>query len=321
MKKVVVITTGGTIASTTDPETGRSLSGKLTGEQLISAFDSSLIQNIKVEVYSAFQVPSNAMRAEHLIALKSIVQKFISLNEVDSVVITHGTDTLEETTFFISTTIKSNKTIVTTGSQRIPGEMGSDSFTNIRDAITVASSDKSKGFGTLLVFNEKIFSPKHVRKTSSWNVDGFSGGEVGYIDKGDIFLQSRNIPSEHFFENLDNLSEVVLIKAASGMSDIFIKAAMDNKVQGIVIEGFGRGHVPPNWIGAIRQAIELGIKVVVTTSCEHGRVFPAYEFQGSFADLTQSGVISGHDMDSKKARILLACLIASGSDVNQSSFC
>lgn len=321
MKKIVVITTGGTIASTTDPETGRSVSGKLTGEQLLSGFDASLIQEVHVEVHSAFQVPSNAMRAENLIALKAIVQKFLSMSEVDSVVITHGTDTLEETTFFLSNTIKSQKPVVTTGSQRIPCEVGSDSFTNIRDAITVAASDSVKGLGTLLVFNEKIFDPRHVKKVSSWNVDGFRGGEIGYIDKGDIFLQNRNIPAKYSFDDLDRLAEVVLVKAASGMSDMFIKAAIDNKVQGLVIEGFGRGHVPPDWVQAIRQAVESGIQVVITTSCDNGRVYPAYEFKGSVADLTQQGVLSGHDMDSKKARILLSCLIAAGTAIDQRSFC
>ncbi|TCK04085.1 asparaginase [Marinobacterium mangrovicola] len=320
MKKIAVITTGGTIACTTDPETGRSIAGKLTGEKLLGAYKDLSSDQVELEVFSAFQIPSNAMDFDKLLLLKSVVESFLIRTDISGVVITHGTDTLEETSYFLSLAITSHKPVVNTGSQRIPGEIGSDSFANIRDAITLAAADQPDCSGTLLVFNEKIFSPRSVRKVHTSNVDGFAGGQIGTIDRGEVFIQCTATAAKACFDTLPALAVVQLIKAASGMSDLFIRAASTSNAQGLVIEGFGRGHVPPGWLPAIKAAVDSGMKVVITSACDQGRVYPAYEYPGSFADLTANGVISGQDLDAKKARILLACLIGSGQAVDSQSF-
>src|SRR5699024_5081520 len=156
MKKIVMISTGGTIASKRNPETNLLTAGLLTGEELSAKCQ--LSEEIDLEVVSAFQVPSNRMSFETLEILKEKVEDVFSDEAVDGIVVTHGTDTLEETAYFLDLTIADHRPLVITGSQRGPDEIGTDAFVNLRQSIMLAASEQAHNMGALVLFNERIFS-------------------------------------------------------------------------------------------------------------------------------------------------------------------
>lgn len=313
MKKIYVLTTGGTIASKKNEQSGLLASGSIEGEELIFMEDLSLDIDIKVE--SFFQIPSNHMSFDRLIKLRDRIKYLFDNKNVDGVVVTHGTDTLEETAYFLDLTINSEKPIVVTGSQRSPMATGTDAFTNIRQSILVATNEKSKNIGTVVVFNEKIFCAKYVKKIHSYNVnafDAFGYGYLGYIDKNDVYIYQTPVRKEHYVTN-NKLPRVDIVTFPLDADGSLIEYLVDNKnTKGIIIEGSGRGHISPKAVDSISKATENGIKVVLTTDCEEGRVHPIYDFAGGVNDLINRGVIIGKDYNSKKARVKLAVLLGSG---------
>ena len=319
-KKVVMISTGGTIASKKNESTGLLTSGLMTGQELSTRCN--LPNFIEVEVDSAFQIPSNKMDFDSLMVLKLKIEQTFEREDVSGIVVTHGTDTLEETAYFLDLVIKDERPVVVTGSQRGPDEMGTDSFVNLRQSFLLSVNENAFGLGVLTLFNERIFCSKYLQKTHSSNVAGFSAhgyGYIGTIDQDKVKILQKPIKQEKF-ELKEKLPHVEILKTSIGSSDIFIKSAIENNIQGLIIEAAGRGHVPPNIMEAIRTAVEKGIVVVVTTSAEEGNVKVIYDFPGSAYDLKKSGVILGSDYDSKKARIKLAVLLAAEKEKLDSYF-
>ncbi|MDM5338782.1 asparaginase [Fictibacillus enclensis] len=309
-KKVALITTGGTIASKPNETSGLLSSGALTGEELADMIE--LPSDIEVKIFSLFQVPSMHMTFDHLKVLKEAIENLYREDQYDGVVITHGTDSIEETAYFLDLTVADERTVVVTGSQRSPGETGSDSYTNMRHAIYTACDPDLKGSGTVVVFNERIFSARYVKKVHASNLQGFNSfgfGYLGIIDNDKVVPYQKPIGREVYPLHKE-VPQVDIIKCYIGADGKFIKAAMDSGVKGLVLEGAGRGQVAPLMMEAIVDAVKSGIHVVITTSSEEGQVYPTYDYLGSTYDLVENGVILGKDYDSKKARIRLAVLLA-----------
>lgn len=317
MKKVALITTGGTIASKYNEE-GRLVSGVLTGSELCGKLN--LPGNIEVEVYSLLQKPSMHITFEDLDVVREKINTLFQEKSVDGVVVTHGTDSLEESAYYLDLTIDHELPIVVTGSQRSPEETGSDANRNLRDAIFAAADNKLRNLGTVVVFNERIYSARYVRKIHSSNLQGFgvSGyGYLGIIDNGDVILYQKPVVKEKHIPVSDNIPVVDIVKCYQGADDKFIRACIAARVDGIVLEAAGRGQVTPVMMDAIREAINKGIHVVVTTASEEGEVYPAYDYPGSAHDLQKAGAVMGRDYDSKKARIKLIALLRAGEDVRE----
>ncbi|WP_246009029.1 asparaginase [Vreelandella nanhaiensis] len=312
--RVMIFTTGGTIASSLD-DSGRNRSGELQGEVLISQV--SLPENtaIDVEVCSLLQKPSNAISLNDLMNLRQACIDLAENSDVAGIVITHGTDTLEETAYFLDITLPVSPTIVLTGSQRAPHESGTDAFRNIADAVMVAASNQARGLGALVVFNQSIFSARQVRKVNSFQVNGFASpetGPLGYVDGARINIAMR--PARH--ERLKLLSDaslprVDIIPAYLGASPILLENAIASGATGLVIDGLGRGHVPPEWLAAVSHITDRGIPVAIVSNCHSGSVHASYEFAGSLASLEAVGVIPVPDLSARKARIALSVLLAS----------
>lgn len=311
MKKVVLLTTGGTIASKRN-SSGKLASGVMTGEEL-AAF-CGLPNNINVIIDSIFQIPSKHMTFERLLALESRINTYFEQGDVDGIVVTHGTDSLEETAYFLDLTVPSDKTIVVTGSQHAVEEAGSDAFVNLRDAVFAACDESLRGAGTVVVFNERIYPAKYVKKEHASNVQGFHAfgyGHLGIIDNDEIYVYQKPCRREHY-PLVSIPPRVDIIKSYLGADGVFVRAACEAGAKGIILEGAGRGQVAPKMVEAIADAARQGVAVVITTSAEEGAVYPTYDYRGSTNDLMQRGVILGKDYDSKKARIKLAVLLASG---------
>ncbi|MFF2449929.1 asparaginase [Neobacillus sp. NPDC058068] len=312
MKKVVLLTTGGTIASKPNAESGKLASGALTGEELAAMCN--IPKDMEVIVESVFQKASIHITFEDLVVLKNKIEAYFKDDAVSGVVVTHGTDTMEETAYFLDLTINDYRPVVVTGSQRSPEDLGSDVYINLQHAIYAACSSDLHDAGTVVVFNERIFAARYVKKEHASNIQGFSVfgfGYLGIIDNDQVQIFQKPIKRE-FYDIQSPIPQVEIIKCYIGADGKFVKAAREAGVGGIVLEGVGRGQVAPMMMEEIVKAIEAGIKLVITTSAEEGSVYTTYDYDGSAYDLYNKGVILGSDNDSKKARIKLAVALASG---------
>ncbi|NYS77394.1 MULTISPECIES: asparaginase [Halomonadaceae] len=313
-KHIVVLTTGGTIASKPS-DSGRSQSGALSGEQLLDQVALPKGVDVTLEVISILQKPSNAVTLADLAELHYQGRRALLRADVDGLVITHGTDTLEETAYFLSLTLPADKPCVITGSQRAPHQLGTDAFKNICDAIVAAASPQLSQLGCVVAFNESLFAARHARKVSSFQLHGFDApgaGSLGYIDGHRLKLYHAATAIEPAIEGWDTpLPRVDLLPAYLDASPALLKACVESGAKGVVIDGLGRGHVPPGWMNDIRALVSAGVPVAVVSSCAQGPVNTSYEFSGSLADLMSSGVIALNDISARKARLALALLLSS----------
>ncbi len=270
---------------------------------------------IAVEVRSLLQKPSNAISLDDLMSLRRECQALAESSDVTGIVITHGTDTLEETAYFLDITLPDSPTLVLTGSQRAPHEPGTDAFRNIADAVMVAASDEARGLGTLVVFNQSIFSARQVRKVNSFQVNGFAApdvGPLGYVDGDRVRVAMHPARPEALELPADaTLPRVDILPAYLDASPALLEAAVAGGAAGLVIDGLGRGHVPPEWLDIIPRITAQGIPVVIVSSCPSGPVHASYEFVGSLASLEAAGIVAVPDLSARKARLALSVLLAS----------
>lgn len=319
MSHIKLLTTGGTIASKRDPVTGLQQTGLITGEELAEKID--LHDDINISVEEIIKVSSSAITFENLITIKDSVLKALS-DDVDGVVITHGTDTLEETSYFLSQVIPAGKAVVVTGSQRGPELIGTDAYANLQDAITLAADIEAAKIGVSVLFNSKVFMPRFVKKVNAMNVDGFGGGGTGYlglVDGHDVKIHQYPAHS-NAYKVESELPEVDIIKCALGTDAKFIDCAIDHKVSGLVMETMGRGHANDLVAAGVKRAVDAGIKVVITSASDEGDVRVAYDFSGGISQFEKDGAVNGGSYDSKKARLKLAVMIAAGEEVTAEDF-
>lgn len=320
MSHIKLLTTGGTIASKRDPETGLQQTGLISGEELAEKLN--LHENINISVEEIIKVSSSAITFENLITIKDAVLNALEDDDVDGIVITHGTDTLEETSYFLSQVIPAGKAVIVTGSQRGPELIGTDAYANLQDSITLAADADAAKIGVSVLFNSKIFMPRFVKKMSAMNVDGFGGGGTGYlglVDGHDVKIYQHPAHSNTY--NVEGqLPEVDIIKCALGTDEKFIDCAIDHKVAGLVIETMGRGHANDFVAAGVKRAVDAGIKVVITSASDEGDVKVAYDFSGGISQFEKDGAVNGGSYDSKKARLKLAVMIAAGEEVTAEDF-
>ncbi|MGN7296004.1 asparaginase [Ferdinandcohnia sp. SAFN-114] len=320
-KRIIMLSTGGTIASKRNPVTGLLTAGVMSGEELSEMCD--LPSYIDVDVLSVFQIPSNHMTFGHLITLKEKIEEVFENPDIDGVVVTHGTDTLEETAYFLDLVIADERPVVITGSQRGPQVNGTDAFVNLRQSILLAAYPECRGLGTVALFNERIFTGRYIKKKHASNVDGFTSfgfGYLGIVDQDTIFIYQKPVKRETYTLK-NSLPSVELVKTSLGSDGKFIDCAAEHGAKGIIVEAPGRGHAPPYILESVKRAVEKGIYVILTTSAEEGEVKTVYDFPGSAWSLQNTGVLLAGDYDSKKARIKLAVLIAAGvKEINEDHF-
>jgi L-asparaginase len=310
--KIVLLSTGGTIASKKNPETGRYMAGAMTGEELASLCE--LPDHMDIEVESVLQVPSNQMNFEYFIPLKQKIEEVFQDKEVDGIVVTHGTDTMEETAYFLDLTIADERPVVMTGSQRVPDALGSDAYPNVRQAILVAGHADSRSAGTLVLFNERIYAARHVMKYHASNLDGFMSpgyGYLGTVDEDQVYFYQKPLRRGTYAIG-DTLPDVEIVKSYAGAKGWFVTSALEAGAKGLILEGTGRGHVAPPMMEAIRAAAGKGMTIVITSGTLEGEVHTVYDFAGSAHEMQETGVILARDDASRKARVKLAVLLAAG---------
>ena len=312
--KVIVISTGGTIAMRYDP-VRKAVFPAVTGKELLEAVP-PLADLCPVEVYEFSNIPSSQMDPPLMLKLAKKVEELLEEDNVLGAVITHGTDTLEETAYFLSLVLKTQKPVCVVGAMRSSAEISPDGPKNIFNAVKTAASPDARGKGVLVVLNDEIHSAVEVTKTSSSNVSTFKSpfwGPLGYVDDDRVIF--RRAPT--FLQRIDTkevIDDVYLVKFAAGTDDFIIQALIDKKVKGIVIEGMGRGNIPPKVVPGIERAIKENIPVVLTTRCISGRVLGVYGYEGAAKPLSEMGVILGGDLSGQKARIKLMLALSKTKD-------
>ena len=312
--KVIVISTGGTIAMRYDP-VRKAVFPAVTGKELLEAVP-PLADLCPVEVYEFSNIPSSQMDPPLMLKLAKKVEELLEEDNVLGAVITHGTDTLEETAYFLSLVLKTQKPVCVVGAMRSSAEISPDGPKNIFNAVKTAASPDARGKGVLVVLNDEIHSAVEVTKTSSSNVSTFKSpfwGPLGYVDDDRVIFR-RAPTSLQRIETNEVIEDVYLVKFAAGTDDFIIQALIDKKVKGIVIEGMGRGNIPPKVVPGIERAIKENIPVVLTTRCISGRVLGVYGYEGAAKPLSEMGVILGGDLSGQKARIKLMLALSKTKD-------
>ncbi len=258
-------------------------------------------------VEDVFYLPSPHMTPKEMLVLQQLIDKRAEVDQIDGVVITHGTDTLEETAYFLNITVQANIPIVVTGAMRSSNELGSDGLYNFLSAVKVASSDEAKGKGVLVVLNDEIHCATNVTKTHSSNVATFQSpqyGPIGIVTKRGVMFHQALLHNECY--KVDAITKnVVLLKAYAGMDDTLLSAIENLQVDGIVIEALGQGNVPPTIIPSLKRLIDKGVPIVLVSRCFNGIVQDVYSYEGGGKQLKDLGAIFTNGLNGQKARLKL----------------
>ena len=232
----------------------------------------------------------------------------------DGVVVTHGTDTLEETAYYLELTLDVNLPIVITGAMRSSNEIGADGLANLRSSLVVATDDESADKGVLVVMNDEVHTATYVTKTHTTNVATFQTptfGPIGLVSKNNVIYFQKLIKKEHY--NVSTTEKrVYLLKAYAGMDGELINAVCNLGADGLVIEALGAGNLPPKTVPAIRNCIENNIPVVFVSRAFNGVTQDVYDYEGGGKRFQQDGVIFTTGLSGQKARIKLMILLEAG---------
>jgi L-asparaginase len=303
LKRAVIITTGGTIAMKRGPMVGGAVP-TLKGDDFLAQLPRSGI-DLTFEEFA--NLPSSHFTPTQMLDLSRRVEAALRAPDIDGVVVTHGTDTLEETAFLLDLTLNSHKPVVVTGAMRTATALGYDGMANLAGAIRVAVAPETRECGVLLVFNDTIFAASEVQKIHSQSVDAFaspSTGPLGRVDGERIWLHHR--PAQRQYIPCVRLEEMIdLVTVTQGAADRQLRHALDDGMAGIVIEALGGGRVPPWWLPTISEATSRRIGVVVATRCGAGSLYDEYGYVGAYHDLRRAGVVFAHNLNGVKARIKL----------------
>lgn len=315
MKKIAIITTGGTIAMAHDP-----ILGVVPSENINKKLDDiPYLKNIAETKLIEFKnIPSPHMNPELMFELSLFIKKIIKGKEFDGVVVTHGTDTLEETAYFLDLTIDTSKPVVLTAAMRNWSEPSTDGPMNLIAATRVASCDKAIDQGVLVCLNDEIHAAREVTKTYTSNVATFDSpgyGPLGIVDEDTVVFFRRSLERMHIeAKNIE--PKVALIKTYTGDDGSIIRKLPELGYKGLVLEGFGRGNVPPAVADAAVELVKSGIPVVVVSRCFKGRVLGVYGYPGGGADLRKRGIILGQEVSGQKARIKLVVVLGKTDNLN-----
>lgn len=312
---IVIVFTGGTIASTLDREWGGVVPSLTGGEILARIPEIRAHADLCVHEYGTF--PGPHMTLERMNEVRQIVQAYIEDAAIDGVVITHGTDTLEETAYFLDSTITTDKPIVVVGAMRNSSEPDWDGPRNLRDAVAVAAHVGARGLGVLICLGGVLTAASEASKTDTQDLSTFTSfdfGPIGRIANGVLMIHRTPLHRETFMVG-DLPTFVPLLKSYAGMDGTLISCARDHGARGLVVEAFGAGNVTPRVYSAMRDAVESGLPVVLVSRCPVGRIEHIYAYEGAGKHLHEAGVIFADYLNGQKARIKLLCAIGAGRTV------
>lgn len=314
MKNILALHTGGTISMSQnkDGEVGLNEVNPLTKiEELFS-------DQLNLITEEIFNLPSPQITPKEMLFLKNRIQQAIQ-DGIDGVVITHGTDTLEETAYFLDLTLPNDIPIVVTGAMRSSNEVGSDGLYNFESAIRVAMTPEAANKGVLVVMNDEIHSARFVTKTHTTNVATFrtpTFGPIGIVTNTEIEFFQELISTTTV--DIDHVkSGVYLIKAYAGMDGTQFELLDNSVTKGLVIEALGAGNLPPQVLPSLASMIEHQIPIVLVSRCFNGVAEPVYNYDGGGVELQKMGVTFCQGLNGQKARIKLLIGLSAGMHDDQ----
>lgn len=331
---IQIIATGGTIAMRIDAESGGPIPA-LEGAELVAAVpELGRMATIGVEDFA--NIPSEQMQPRNWLQLAQRVRTWTHVHDVtmapsapanDSptagesmtqrphgIVILHGTDTMEETAFFLDITVPSNIPIVFTGAMRAATDPNPDGPANMRDAALVAVHPKSHGRGVLIVMNGEIHSARRVMKVDTSEVDAFESiqpPDLGKVRKGRVHFSGAWSPRIHV-PLPTHLPRVDIIPMYAGADEVALHAALAAGAAGLVITAVGAGNVNQALYQGILDTLHQGIPVVISSRVPYGGVRPIYAYSGGGVTLQKAGAIFARDLSPQKARVLLMAGLGAG---------
>jgi len=308
LPNVVILATGGTIAGTAE---GADQAGYTAGQLGVTTMIESVpgiqeLANLKGEQIS--NVGSQDMSIDIWLTLADRINTLLASNEVDGIVITHGTDTQEETAYFLNLVVKSDKPVVTTGAMRPATAISAEGPLNLYNAVAVAASPKSIGKGVMVVMNDQIHSAHDATKISTTAVQSFMSpveGQIGGVIYGNIeYYRSpysiHTTKSEFSVKGVMELPRVDIMYAYADMPADFINYSIKAGAKGIVIAGVGNGNMNAATLEAVKKATEHGIVVVRSTRLPSGDVLRNAEVNDD-----DYGTVVSDELNPAKARVLL----------------
>ncbi len=316
-QQIAIFFTGGTISMRIDPQTGGPVPA-LSGEEIIARVE-GLTALADIEVINWGLLPGPHMTPPKMFELSRAVEERLLDDAIRGVVVTHGTDTLEETAYLLELTLRTEKPVVFVGAMRNSSELSWDGPANLRSAVRVAIEPSARGLGVIVVMSDQLIAATDAVKTHTESVATFQSrdfGPLGVVDKDRIIVDRHRTERIHFTPT--RLEERVdIVKLSAGSDGRYIQFAVGDGAQGLVIEGLGRGNVPVAALPALECAIQAGIPVVITSRCPHGRVLDTYAYEGAGRQLRRMGVILGGLLPSHKARLKLMVMLGAGCGVEE----
>jgi len=308
-RHILIVMTGGTIAMKDYPNRGIVPTSEFT--DFLRSFP-QLNRVAMVDTYEYSNIPSPYMTPQKMFELAKLID--LKILDYDGVVVTHGTDTLEETAFLCDLILTTRKPVVFTAAMRSGSDLGLDGPRNIIGAVRVASNYEAMDKGVLVVMNDEIHTARDVVK--SGKVDAFTSpgyGALGTVDPDKIVFHHLSLHREQVWtEQID--TNVDLIKSCAGIDGKFVQCAVENGARAIVIEALGRGNLPLEILPAIQETLDKGVLVVICSRTTTGRVLPEYGYEGGGKHLQDLGCILASDMKGIKARLKLMALFGKYHD-------
>lgn len=307
MKKILIIATGGTIAGTgASGQTTQYKCGELDVNTLLCSVP-HVHEIANVSGIQLLNIPSDDITTANLVYMSKMITEMS--NEYDGFVITHGTDTLEETAYFLNLTLNTNKPVVVTGAMRPSTAISADGPQNLYQSIVVASSEKAYGSGVLVVFSDAIYSAREVTKVSTQATKGFDGrdfGAIGYIHDNCVELVNSTTKKHtinSMFEPLDNLENIPILYFHIDADPALLEFSIKNS-EAIVVAGAGNGCISILWEDVLKKYPEK--TVVLTSRVANGAVIKNSSLP--------KNCLSGGSINPQKARILLQLAISKTSN-------
>jgi L-asparaginase len=315
LPRIAVLATGGTIAGSAASVTNTSgyQAGVVGVDRLLEAVPAlSGVAQIQPEQIAS--VDSKDMALALWTTLAQRVNEMIASDDIDGVVITHGTDTLEETAYLLHLTVKGSKPVVLTAAMRPASALSADGPLNLLNAVTVAASEAAHGQGVLVAFNNRIHSARDVIKTSTYAVDAFQSPEVGalgWVQDGRVEFQ-RQVVRPHTVHTEFVIGarwpDVEIVASYAGVSRIAVDALVAAGVRGIVVAGTGNGSIHASVQQALADAVMQGVAVVRSSRVGSGHVM-----RNGAAPDDALGFVTAGSLNPYKARVLLMLALAAGA--------
>ncbi len=314
LKKILIVFTGGTFSMKIDEKTGGAVP-RYSGEELLDKIPQAK-ELADITCYDFGKYPGPHMTPELMFKLSGTIKELIGNNDYSGVVITHGTDTLEETAYLLDLTIKTETPIVLIGSMKNSSEPDWDGPKNLMDAIHVCLDENSKNLGVLVCLNGEINAASEVTKTYTDEIDTFHSldfGALGLVEHGKVTINRPPFKLETI-DTKKIVTNVDMLTVYAGMNEKFFKFSADSGVEGIVVEALGVGNVPPAAFEGIKYAVEKNIPVVLVSRCPAGETLDIYGYPGAGKWLHSIGVMFAEYLNGQKARIKLILALGKTKD-------